>query len=263
MRYALSVLGLLSTVYWTAGCSGPLVRNAPDAEAPADFPHHTAEQIVYQLTAATAGVGTYRSEARVEVETPEGSQGVSASLRARVADSVYAALRGPLGINVGRGLATADSFFAHDQLGNRFYLGPLATADAYVPGAGEPGALGRTLLGLLVPDPAVAWEIRADSASYVLTSPPSGSPRLQYVVDPALWRVTALEETGPDGAVVTRRLFSAFDVVDGVVVPRRVLLAAPRDGLAVTVEHRQLTLNPEALDFPFRRPDDAEVIRLE
>jgi hypothetical protein len=246
-----------------AGCSGPLVRNAPDAEAPADFPHHTAAQIVYQLTVATAGVAGYRSEARVELAGPRGSQGVGASLRVRVADSVFAALRGPLGINVGRGLATADSFFAHDLLNGRLYLGPLAVAEAYVPGAGAPGALGHTLLGLLVPDPAVDWEVHADSARYVLTGPASGTTTARYVVDPALWRVTALEEAAPDGVVLTRRRFEAFDVVDGVVVPRRVVLAAPPDSLTVTVEHRQLTLNPEGLDFPFRRPDDAETIRLE
>jgi hypothetical protein len=63
--------------------------------------------------------------------------------------------------------------------------------------------------------------------------------------------------------VLTRRLFSAFDVVDGVVVPRRVVLAAPLDTLAVTVEHRQLTLDPAGLEITFRRPTDAEVIRLE
>src|SRR5690606_28731887 len=154
MRRALTTLCLLSAAYGAAGCSGPLVRNAPDAAAPADFPHHTAEQIVYRLTEAAAGVARFRTDARAACETPEGTQRVGASLRARVADSVYASLRGPLGITVGRGLVTADSFFAYDQLNARFYLGPLAVADAYVPGAGAPGALGHTLLGLLVPDPA-------------------------------------------------------------------------------------------------------------
>jgi hypothetical protein len=52
-------------------------------------------------------------------------------------------------------------------------------------------------------------------------------------------------------------------VVDGVVVPRRVVLAAPLDTLTVTVEHRQLTLSPADLDLSFRRPTDAEVVRLE
>lgn len=260
---SLSVYGLLSTVLWTTGCAGPLVRNAPDADAPADFPYHTAAQIVYRLTAATAGVAAYRSEARVEVETPNGDQGISASLRVRVADSVFAALRGPLGLNVGRGLVTADSFLAHDLLNGRFYLGPLTAADAYVPGAGEPGALGRTLLGFLVPDGSVAWEVQADSVSYVLTEPEAGGVRRRYVVDPALWRVTALDEVDADGTVLTRCLFSAFDVVDGIIISRRVVLTAPPEGLAVTVEHRQLTLNPTALDLSFRRPSDAEVIRLE
>lgn len=263
MRRLLTVLGLLATASWAAGCSGPLVRNAPDASAPSDFPNHTAEQVVYQLAQAADAVQAFASESRVAFEAPEGGQSIGASLRARLADSVYATLRGPLGINVGRGLVTADSFFAYDQLGSRFYLGPLAIADAYVPGAGTPGALGHTLLGLLVPDTAVPWEVHADSSAYVLTEPGPDGLRRRYFVDPALWRVTALEEYGPDNDLLTRRTFTAFDIVDGVALPRRIMLEAPRDGLTVTIEHRRLALDPDALSLSFRRPDEAEVIRLE
>ncbi|MDX1419006.1 MAG: DUF4292 domain-containing protein [Rubricoccaceae bacterium] len=259
----LLVLGLLSAAAWAAGCSGPLVRNAPDADAPADFPNHTADQVVYRLAQAAGAVAAFSSEARVGFETPEGGQGVSASLRARLADSVYATLRGPLSITVGRGLVTADSFFAHDLLGERFYLGPLAVADAYVPGAGAPGALGHTLLGLLAPRDGVPWEILADSSAYVLTGPMGDDRYQRYVVDPSVWRVTAFEEYGPGGDLLSRRTFSAFDVVDGIVLPRRVLLESPRDGLAVTVEHRRLALDPDDLDLAFRRPSEAETIRLE
>jgi hypothetical protein len=247
-----------------AGCSsGPLVRDAPDTATPADFPNHTAEQVLYQLTASAAPVASYRSEADVALVTPDGDRSAGASLRARLADSLYASLRGPLGITVGRGLATADSFFAHDVLDGRLYAGALAAAEGYVPGAGEPGALARTLLGLLVPDPAVAWEVHPEAATYVLTGPADAGGSRRYVVDPALWRVTALDEFAADGTPLTSRRFDAFDTVDGVVVPRRVVLASPPDGLSVTVEHRQLTLNPPDLVLPFRRPTDAEVVRLE
>ena len=263
MRRLFAASCLLSSILWLMGCSGPLVRNAPDASAPADFPNHTAEQILYQLRASTAGVAAYRSEARVEIETPDGGQGVGATLRARLADSVSVSLRGPLGINVGRGLVTADSFFAFDGLNGRFYLGPLGVADAYVPGAGAPGALAHTLLGFLQPDPAVPWEVHPDASHYVLTGPETDGAARRYVVDPAVWRVTELEERAADGALLTSRRFSAFDVVEGTVVPRRVELARPAEGLSVTVEHRQLTLNPPDLTLPFRRPSDAEMIRLE
>src|SRR5690606_32975141 len=125
MRHPLPVLRLpsfvlcfLTAALGTAGCSGPLVRNAPDASAPADYPHHTAEQIVYQVQTATAGLTAFRSEARVRIESPRLSQRVGASIRASLADSLTASLRGPLSLNVGRALVTADSFFAVDLLNN-------------------------------------------------------------------------------------------------------------------------------------------------
>lgn len=261
-RSLFTVCCLLSTVCWTAGCSGPLVRNAPDAEAPADFPNHTAVQIIRQIAASTGGVASFSSEASVRVTSPALSQSLGASLRARLADSVFATLRGPLSINVGRGLVTADSFLAYDQLNRRLYVGPLAAAERYVPGAGAPGALAHTLLGLLVPAPEVAWQVTPTSTAYVL-SEPGTAVRRRYTVDPALWRVTALEELAPDGTVLRRRTFAAFDVVDGFVAPRRVTLESPPDGSEVVIEHERLTLDPPDLTFPFRRPADAEVIRLE
>jgi hypothetical protein len=244
-----------------AGCSGPLVRNAPEAEAPADFPNHTAAQIIRQVAAATGGVQSFSSEARVHVSSPALSQSLGASLRANLTDSVFAALRGPLSISVGRGLATADSFLAYDQLNRRLYLGPLAAADRYVPGAGAPGALAHTLLGLLVPEAEVSWQVVPASATYVLTEPGTNGRR-RYTVDPALWRVTALEELAADGSVLQRRTFDAFDVVDGFVMPRRITLTSPPDGSEVVIEHERLTLDPADLTFPFRRPTGAEVIRL-
>lgn len=253
---------LLALLVVLGGCSGPLVRNAPDVDAPADFPNHTAEQIVYHVTAALPAVTTYRSEARISIEGPDFSQRVGASLRARLADTLYASLRGPFSIAVGRGLVTADSFFAFDQLNGTLYVGALAVAERYAPGAGTPGALAQTLLGFVAPEPEVAWQVAPDSATYVLTEPGEGLRR-RYTVDPALWRVTRFEELLPDGALLTVRTFSAFDVVEEVIVPRRVTLASPLDQTELTVEHQQVRLDPESLSFPFSPPSDAEVVVLE
>ena len=75
--------------------------------------------------------------------------------------------------------------------------------------------------------------------------------------------MTAYEELAPDGTVLSRRAFAAFDVIGGRVAPRQVILASPPDALEVTIEHRQLTLDPDVLAFPFHRPDDVETIRLD
>ena len=256
MRSALLAFLVLAV----AGCSGPLVRNAPDAGAPADFPNHTAAQILYQVAQSQEGIKSYRSEARMAVESPQMSQSAGASIRASRADSLYASLRGPLNLNIGRALITADSFFAVDQLNNRYLFGPLTVAERYVVGAGEPGALARNVLGLVVPAPEVNWTVRPEAETYILTAPDG---RTVYVVDPSVWRVMRVEEMDDEGTVYARRQFEAFDVVDGFVVPRRVVLAAPLDASALTIEHQRLTLNPDDLGIRFRVPSDAERIPLE
>jgi len=260
MRRLLAALILLTAT----GCSGPLVRNAPDVDAPADFPGHTAEQIAYQLDAGAQDLRSFRSEGRFEIESPPISQGVGISIRASLTDSLYAKLRGPLSIEVARMLITADSILAHDKLNNKFYYGPLAVADRYVPGGGEPGLLARTLLGIIAPSVTESTTVEADSQYYfVAVLDVAGSVREHWTVDPALWRVVQMEERTADGVVLVRRTFSSFDVVDQVVVPRHVELSSPADSITITIEHEQLTLNPDPLTFPFSRPRDVESIPLE
>lgn len=254
-RVLLALLVLLA-----AGCSGPLVRNAPDGEAPSDFPNHSAPEIVRLIEASTRGIDTYRSEARLRIQSPEVSQSVGASLRANVADTLTASLRGPLSLNVGRTLVTADSFFAVDQLNNRYLYGSLGVAERFVPGSGRPGALAQNLLGLIVPAVATPWTVSTDSSLYVLTEP--GGQR-QYRIDPSVWRVVQLDERDPDGHLLTRRVFEAFDVIDERVVPRRVVLTSITADSEVTVEHQRLTLNPDGLTFRFSVPSDAERIPLD
>ncbi len=250
--------------FGAAGCSGPLVRNAPLANAPAYFPNHTAEQVAYQLALGMPNIRSFRSEGRLHIQSPTISQGVGVSIRASLADSLYAKLRGPLNIEVAVALVTADSILAHDKLNRKLYFGSLAVADRYVAGADEPGLLARTLLGMVKPLVAEHTTIDADSQFYFLRMTDSaGRLRELWTVDPALWRVVAVEERGPDGAVQTRRVFTSFDTVDGVVLPRGVELSSPSRQISITVEHQQLTLNPANLSFPFSRPRDVSRVRLE
>ena len=234
------------------------------ANAPADFPTHTAEQIVYQLAAEIPEIRSFRSDGRLHIESPDISQGIGVSIRASLADSLYAKLRGPLSIEVAVVLITADSILAHDKLNHKYYYGSLAMADQFVAGADEPGLLARTLLGLIVPSVTETTTVVADSQYYYLEiSDPAGSPREFWTIDPALWRVVDMHEQSHDGTILARRAFSSFDVVDEMVIPRTVELSSPAQQISVTVEHQQLTLNPHDLTFPFSRPRDVTLAPLD
>ncbi|HYE96314.1 MAG TPA: DUF4292 domain-containing protein, partial [Rubricoccaceae bacterium] len=191
---------LLVALVLLAGCSAGRRVATPPGDLPAKFPNHTPEEIVAAVGAATRGVASFSAEADVETESPNGGQGFGSSLRGRLADSLTATARGPLGIEVGRALVTRDSFFVHDKLNDRLLLGAVGVARRYVPGEVSPEMLGRALLGLLAPDPGARWTVAAEENRYVLTrADENGQPRERWLVDPTMWRAVSVEELGTDG----------------------------------------------------------------
>ncbi len=252
---------LLVPLLLIAGCSaGPLVRDAPDLAAPADFPNHTAGQIVLlmETVAGQDSIAAFSSQAKVEVRSSTRDADLAATVRQRAADTLWVSARGPFGIEVARARATPESVEIWDRIGGRLYAGSVEAASQFLPSAVGTRELFDTLLGRLRPATAEGWSVQRDSSRYVLTTD-DGAQR--FTVDPASWR-TVRYERFDGGSLVDERSFSAFDVVQGRVLPRRVALRNPRAGASVTLEHRTLTLNPPGLTFPFS-PGDAERIPLD
>ena len=254
----------LTALVVLAGCSsGPLVRDAPDLTAPADFPNHSAEQVIARMAAVAAAdsLVAFSSQAKVEVRSPSRDADLSATIRQRAADTLWASARGPLSIEVARALVTEDSFALLDKINDRLYLGPTRAVTTYLPvsiDASGPVELFSTFLGTLHPT-GDGWTLRAVDGYYQLTD--DGPGERIFTVDPASWR-TIRYQSFVDGVLFDERLFSAFDVIDGKILPRRVEVWNPQSETRLTIEHRKLTLNPPTLDFPFS-PGDAEVRRLD
>ena len=246
------------------GCSRtPLVPDTPTPVAAVGYPSHTSAQIVAAVAASVAPVRSASADGTVTVASARLNQDATFSLRARLAglpsDSLAVTVRGPFGIEGGRGLVTADSVLAVDRINRVLYVGPAAAAERYVPGGGTPEAAARVVLGLLVPEATVAWEVRPADGRYTLTGRTAGGNRRVYTVDPALWRVVAVREYDAAGAVRAQQDASGFERVDGVMMPRRVRVAG--GGTDVTFEHRRLGINPADLRLRFSRPD-FRVVRL-
>ena len=260
---SLTVRVLLVLTLAVTGCvKGPLVRDAPQGEAPNGYPNQSADQIIGAVAASVAPVASVAADGDLSFASPTESQTATFSLRARLADSAAVTVRGPLGIEGGRGLLTADSVFVVNRLQRQFLLGPLSAADAVVPGASVDGRVARAVLGLLVPERDVVWSVAAADGMYRLTGRlPGGVGSRSYTVDPAIWRVVRVIEFDADGRQVGEQTVGAFDTVDGVVLPRRVRLVGA--GTTVEVEHRRLVVNPADLRLRFTRPADYETIRVQ
>jgi hypothetical protein len=241
-----------------AGCTpSTVVRDAPAGDA-VGFPNHTAQQIVEAMSASMASVASYRADSRVDAERGGRSYDLTASIRARLSDSLMAIVRGPLGIEGGRALVTADSFFAIDRLNGRLYAGGAAAAEEYIPGAGDRGRLARVLLGLDIPEADRRWTVSPANGRYVLVAP--GATQT-WTIDPRFWRVASVVEIAADGRRVSRT-YSRFGVVDGHVFPQRVVLASPSDSAQLTIDHRDVSFNPRDLRLRFAPSRDLEVVRV-
>ncbi len=242
-------------LFLSAGCSGPkpadLQREVPEA-----FPNHTFSEIRKNILVGTDTLTGFKAKARLEMDTPEQSGRFGASLRQRRADSLLLSINAGLGLEAARILVTPDSFFVHERLmRSRLTYGALADAGEELPAPLATGDVFDNLLGLVAPEDGVAWQVSADGENYRVSD---ASGQLTYTVDPALWRVTRYEERTESGALVEERVFSEFDRIGGVVVPRQVLFRRPADDVSVAISYRDLTLNPKGLDFPFRIDDGTE-----
>ena len=107
------------------------------------------------------------------------------------------------------------------------------------------------------------WTVTPDSGRYILVHRRPDRTRRVLVVDPGLWRVVQAQELDASNTVVADQRFSAFDTVDGVVMPRRVVLTAPGEGVRIQLEHNRLLVNPSDFRLRFARPTGVEVIEID
>ena len=243
-----------------AGCSaGPLVRDAPDLDTPTGYPNHSTAQVIEAVAMSVAPVLSIAADGDLDVSSDAVEQGATFSLRARLADSVTVVVRGPLGIVGGRGLATPDSFYAADRINDVYLLGPISAAERFVPGVTSAEQATRAALGLLVPEPGLAWTQTAADGTYRLIAPSPAGGALELTVDPSVWRVVRVRQFGADGRQRASQTAEAFDTVDGVVLPRRVTLEG--EGTVIRLEHRRLVVNPADLRLRFTPPEGYETIR--
>lgn len=253
-------LSLLLVLLVGAGCSaGPLVLDAPEDATPTGYPGHSVGQILAAVEASVAPVQRVAADGDLALTSPEETQNATFSFRARLVDSLTVVVRGPLGVEGGRGLVTPDSFYVSDRINRQFLLGPVDAADRFVPGAGSSERIARAVLGLLVPEDDVEWALTAEDGRYrLLGRLPDGAGNREYTVDPALWRVVRVRDFDVSGQRVALQEAEAFDTVEGVVLPRRVRLQG--GGTTIQLEHRRLVVNPTDLRLRFSRPPDYEVI---
>lgn len=249
-RYAVSApLLLLLTTGLTlliTGCGSSQPAADIRTAVPSAFPHHSVAAIQRLLPAPSDSLATLQVHSGMTVRSPEQSGSFSAELRYRRADSLYMTISPGLGIEAARLLVTPDSFYLYNRIERSLTLGSVSDAERVLPLPVDSAAVLPNLLGMLQPDPDVAWERTTSGDLYRLTAPDG---RARYFVDPTLWRVVRYERRDGAGALIEDRTFSDFDRVEGIVIPRRVVFRRPQDNASATLTVRDLALNRTDLSF--------------
>jgi len=188
-----------------------------------------------------------------------GGRSVSASADVRHArgDSLYMTVSPGMGIEAARVLVTADSFYVYDRINQELTYGSLAYATQFLPVPLQPEDAFLILLGLAPPDADTDWTLEAASSQYLLRSVEGDQ---LAVVDPSIWRIVRYEQRTPTGDLIEERRYSEFSRMDGLFLPRRIIVRRPQDQANAILYYRDLTLNPNPLTFPFRVKDGVKRI---
>lgn len=251
--YRAALVVLASTLFvW--GCGGPAATVDAPADVPAEFPNHSADDIVFEIRADTDDLEAFSGRAQLSIDSPSQRGTYSATLRNRRADSLFLSV-GQFGFEGLRALVTSDSFYVYDLLRNRLTYGSVDDASSALPIPVGGDDVFRSLLGVIVPSSQADWRLNASGRYYTLTSPEQGQT---LVVDPAIWRVIRYEERDASGDLVEERLYGDFHEFDGVLLPRRVTFNIPPQETSVTLAYRSISVNPESLDFGLRVNRSAE-----
>lgn len=239
-----------------AGCARTRsATTGPFSDLPNQFPNHSLPEVLGNIQQMPDTLFAFSAKANVSIKTPIQSGNFSSDLRHRKNDSLYMSVKPLLGVVVARTLVTPDSFYVYDRLKRKLILGALDDASGLLPPGFTNADVFPNLLGLVAPNPSVRWHLEADSLFYVLTTP---NERFRYTIDPSIWRVVRFEERSSAGDLIEERMFSNFDVIEGIPMPRRVALRRPFDETAASFYYKRINLNPNTLSFDLKVRDNVE-----
>ncbi len=248
-RLVLVILPLLLLV----GCAS---TRPPDVPLPERFPDHSVEEILRYLPTPDSLWESFRSDLTIAYSLPGDRGTLNARVAYRRADSVLIRFRAPLGIEVSRALITSDSMFVYDRVRRKLYHGDRNATRSMLPGAFQASDMAVALFGYesLAGD---QWESEVEGSAYRLTSSDGAK---SVLVDPARWRIIAVDERSAEGTIVEQRRFTNFERIDGRYLPRRIVTSRPAEDMRASISIRRLSPNPENLSFDLGLRSDIQRI---
>jgi hypothetical protein len=218
-----------------------------------------AADLVRRVREESDRVRTLTGSGTLMFDSPSVSGTAEFSLALIKPDSLLLRLEGPFGIDVGLLFIDADEYVAYNSFENEVIRG---AADSAALRALIPVPLSSTQIvdafsGRYPVEPdGRLLEYRIDDDRFLLTAL-SGSDTCRYWIDPEALAVTSYRRTAAGGRVLLEAELERMTAINGIQLPRNILLRVPSRRSLFRVLFADLDVNGEPPEFSYTIPASA------
>lgn len=241
------------------GCASSSSVNRHSGALPDGFPNHSLREVLSALPPYPRELDRVYVEAQIAISSPEESGRFTAKISYHRPDSMIARIGFPLGIEGARVLMAGDSAYVYDRIAKVLYSGSPERIAAVLPQAVANTQLMEIATGFLTPDVSRSWSLSSDSLFYFIHSE---DETIRYLIDPSLWRVVGYRLRTPSGTIVEQRTYMDFDLINNVLIPRRMVFSRPQEETRLSMAIRRIDMDPTRLTFDLDVGEGVERIYL-
>ncbi len=241
------------------GCASSSSVSRQPGALPDGFPNHSLREVLSALPAYPRELDRVYVEAQIAISSPEQSGRFTAKISYHRPDSMIARIGFPLGIEGARVLMAGDSAYVYDRIKKVLYTGSPERIAAVLPQAVAGTQLMEIATGFLTPDASRSWSLSSDSLFYFLHSE---DETIRYLIDPSLWRVVGYRIRDTSGTIVEQRTYMDFDLINNVLIPRRMVFSRPQEDTRLSMAIRRIDMDPIRLTFDLDVKEGVERIYL-
>ena len=251
---------LIGVLLSAMGCGYLVKKRIPRVD------YYTPEMVVQRVNENQKGLKNFIGSAEVKIDSPGGTQRISARLAYIAGDSLFLDIHGPFGMTVGRAMIEGTRFSFYSPFTNQCFYGDIDDLDeAGYWGGFDPAGLAKSIGGtedVLPQDLAHLEGFQQDEATFTLTFLNGGEKRV--VVDKSWMTVKRVEYFNPAGQLTLVKLYGDFGLHGGTVFPGRIILSYPPQETTLTLNFSELDLNVRSPQKAFQMgiPADAEWVNV-
>lgn len=260
LRYFLILIIVFIPLIYFTGCSS-------SAQQEEYVERLSSERLINKLEANRRKVRSMEATGTIHVTTASFDNSASFKIIIQKPDSVYLSIYGPFGIDLAQILVTKNNFTFYEALNNTAYTGKVnqdilkdifkinlpfnELIDAFT------GAV--NLSERLYKEPTF-FDIVQDK--YLLTYIDSSQgTRARYSVDVKDLSIIASKLENMAGKLLLEGNYSNFQLVDGLVIPKTIVLERKAQNEQVEIEYKNISINKKSTFIDFKLPEDADIIQ--